>query len=202
MFRSAAAILGLAALALTAGCQANPEASARSVPLAQSAVGANQPQDWRFASLEVVVPASLTVSEENSIKPRADIVWREDPCCNRHEQVDRLMTDALQPVLARMPGSQPVRIELTVTRFHALTERTRYTIGGEHEIEFDLVVRDAATGAILRGPRHVDVTFPGAGGDNAVAEEARGYFQRDAIRDRLQQWALAEFRIVPVVPAP
>jgi hypothetical protein len=38
-------------------------------------------------------------------------------------------------------------------RFHALTERARYTIGGQHEIEFVYSVRHAETGAILSGRR-------------------------------------------------
>ncbi|MEM1342437.1 MAG: DUF6778 family protein [Pseudomonadota bacterium] len=191
--------IALALLGALAACQTNPEASARNVPITQSAAGFAQPQDWSLNALAVVVPRSLTVSEENTIKPRADIVWREDPLGDRHQQVDDLMTAALNGALGGLRGSQPVNIEIQVVRFHALTERTRYSIGGEHEIEFILTVRDAATGDVLRGPRAVDVTFPGAGGDNAIAQEARGYFQRDAIRDRLVQWANAEFRLAPIV---
>ncbi|MEL6532591.1 MAG: DUF6778 family protein [Pseudomonadota bacterium] len=191
--------LALALLGALAACQANTEATARAVPITESASGFAQPQDWSLNALAVVVPRSLTVSEENTIKPRADIVWREDPLGDRHQQVDDLMTAALSGALDGLRGSQPVNVEIQVVRFHALTERTRYSIGGEHEIEFILTVRDAATGDVLRGPRAVDVTFPGAGGDNAIAQEARGYFQRDAIRDRLVQWANAEFRLAPIV---
>ena len=188
-----AALPALSLCAVLAGCQGNPEASARTVPLTEAAVGRMETQNWRLAALDVVVPQTLTVSEENSIKPRADIVWREDLCCDRHGQVDQLMTGALERALASLGGSQPVRVELQVTRFHALTERTRYSIGGEHEIEFILTVFDAGSGAVLRGPRPVDLTFPAAGGDRALANEARGYFQRDAITDRLIVWAQVEF---------
>ena len=188
-----AALPAMAALAFLAGCQGNPEASARNIPLSVAAIGRLEPQDWRLSALEVVVPETLTVSEENSIKPRADIVWREDPCCDRHNQVDAIMTAAMEQALAPLRGSQPVRVELQVTRFHALTERTRYSIGGEHEIEFILTVFDARSGEVVRGPRAVDVTFPAAGGDRALADEARGYFQRDAITDRMIAWGQVEF---------
>lgn len=194
------AAVGLITILFLAACQGNPESTARLVPLSVAAVGATQPQDWRYGSLEVIVPETLSVSEENTIKPRADIVWREDPPGNRHAQVDALMTAALTRALQPLSGAQPVRIEIQVTRFHALTERTRYSIGGEHEIEFILTVYDAATGAVVRGPRAVDVTFPAAGGDRALANEARGYFQRDAINDRLISWAQAEFRLAELVP--
>lgn len=193
MRRTFGLIPALAAASILAGCQANPHASARNVPLSEAAIGRLQPQDWRLSTLEVTVPETLTASEENSIKPRADIVWREDPCCNRHAQVDALMTAAFEEALATLNGGQPVRVQIQVTRFHALTERTRYTLGGEHEVEFILTVIDTATGAVLRGPRPVDVTFPASGGDQALAEEARGYFQRDAITDRLIAWAQVEF---------
>lgn len=185
--------IALAAMAVLAGCQANPEVSARNIPLANSAVGRLEYNDWALSSLAVEVPQSLVVSEENSIKPIADIVWREDACCDRHGQVDRLMTAALETALAPLNGQQPVHVQIQVTRFHAVTERTRYTIGGEHEIEFILTVIDANTGTVLRGPREVDVTFPASGGDQALAEEARGYYQRDAITDRLTAWAQVEF---------
>ncbi len=189
-------VLPLAIIFGLAGCvMGNPQGSARTADFATAAIGQFEAQNWALAELDIVVPRSLTVSEENTIKPRVDIVWREDPRGDRHQQVDALMTEALAPVLARLDGGQPVVITLQVTRFHALTERTRYTTGGEHEIEFILTVTDARSGAVLRGPRPVDVTFPGSGGDTALAEEARGYFQRDAIRDRLVAWALAEFRL-------
>lgn len=183
----------LAAVTLLTACQANPEGSARTIPLAVAAEGRALAHDWSLAALEVTVPNTLTVSEENSIKPRADIVWREDPCCDRHSQVDAIMTAALNRALTPLGGSQPVSVQVQVTRFHALTERTRYSIGGEHEIEFLLTVIDTNTGTVVRGPRAVDLTFPAAGGDRAIAEEARGYYQRDAITDRLIAWAEVEF---------
>ncbi|MBF9031954.1 hypothetical protein HKCCE3408_16265 [Rhodobacterales bacterium HKCCE3408] len=187
--------LGLVAISALSGCVGHTYSNARTASLAIAASGHSEIQDWSFGSLEVTVPQSLVVSEENSFKPGADIVWREDPPGDRHQQIDQLMTEALVAALRPMRGSRPVRIELQVTRFHALTERTRYTYGGEHEIEFILTVRDANTGAVLRGPRPVDLTFPAAGGQVALAEEARGYFQRDAIQERLTNWALAEFRL-------
>lgn len=188
--------LPFAVVTALAGCQpGNTAATARDVPLSVAAVGGTEAQNWRLSSLEVVVPANLTVSEANTIKPDADIVWHEDPCCDRHTQVDRIMTAALQSGLRGMSGSQGVRVEVVMSRFHAVTPRTRYTFGGEHEIEFTLTVRDAASGAVLRGPRAVDITFPAAGGDQALANEAAGYFQRDAIQNRVIAWARAEFAI-------
>ena len=35
-------------------------------------------QGWRISAVEVTVPRTLSVSEEESFVPKADIVWRED----------------------------------------------------------------------------------------------------------------------------
>jgi len=84
-------------------------------------------------------------------------------------------------------------VELELTRFHALTERTRYTIGGEHEIEFIFTVRHADTGEALTGPIPVDLTFRALGGSRALEAEAQGIYQRDRIQSQIAGWARAEF---------
>jgi len=153
-----------------------------------------QTQDWSIIAVEIDVPRSLSVSEANSIKPSADIVWREDAPGDRYAQVEEILTSALAPVMQPRAGAAtPVIVSLQVTRFHALSERARYTIGGEHEIEFVLTVRHAETGAILSGPRDVDLTFRAYGGSQALAAEAQGITQRVRITERLQEWARVEF---------
>ncbi|PWK62055.1 DUF6778 family protein [Roseicyclus mahoneyensis] len=151
-------------------------------------------QDWSITAVEIDVPRTLTVSEANSIKPVADIVWRGDPPGDRYDQIETLMTQALGPVLRPREGaSTPVVVSLEVTRFHAVTERARYTVGGEHEIEFVLTVRHAETGEILSGPRDVDLTFRAYGGRQAIEAEAQGITQTVRITARLQEWARIEF---------
>ncbi|GAB5445659.1 DUF6778 family protein [Gymnodinialimonas sp.] len=150
-------------------------------------------QDWDVVSVEVNVPHTLTSSEANTIKPRADIVWREDPAGDRHAQVDALITAALEPAFEAVNGAIPVVVTLDLARFHAQTQRVRYTFGGEHEIEFVMTVRHAETGAILSGPIEVDLTFDALGGDDAVAADARGETQRVRITQRFTQWVQDEF---------
>ncbi len=151
-------------------------------------------QDWDVVAVEVEVPYTLSVSEANTIKPRADIVWREDPYGDRHQQVDALMTEALEPVFESVTGAIPVVVTLDVTRFHAQTQRVRYSnLPSEQEIEFVLTVRHAETGQILSGPRDMDLTFPALGGQDAVAADARGETQRVRITQRLQNWVIEDF---------
>ena len=56
-----------------------------------------------------------------------------------------------------------------------------------------MTVRHAETGALLSGPRNVDLTFRGYGGQAAIQAEAAGITQRVRIMDRIQTWARAEF---------
>jgi hypothetical protein len=186
------ALIVAAALGLSA-C-ATPFDVSRDAPFDVTPVIEAQTQDWSITGVDIDVPRSLTVSEANSIKPRSDIVWRGEPLGDRYQQVDDLMTAALLPVLTpRERGATPVIVSLDVTRFHAVTERARYTIGGEHEIEFNVTVRHAETGQILSGPRSVDLTFRALGGRQAIESEAQGLTQRVRITQRLQEWARAEF---------
>jgi hypothetical protein len=187
------ALIVAAALGLSA-C-ATPFDVSRDASLNTIAAAVTVPtENWSFVGVEIIVPRTLTVSEANSIKPRADIVWREDPVGDRHAQVEALMSEALAPVLRPRDGAEtPVIVTLQLTRFHAMTERARYTIGGEHEIEFVLTVRHAETGAILSGPRDVDLTFRAYGGSQAIEAEAQGITQRVRITQRLQEWVRVEF---------
>jgi hypothetical protein len=158
-------------------------------------------QDWSIIGYEIDVPRTLSVSEANSIKPAADIVWREDPIGDRYTQVEAIMDEALAGVmLPREGATTPVIVTLEVTRFHALTERARYTTGGQHEIEFILTVRHAETGEILSEPRPVDVTFRAYGGQQAIENEAAGITQRVRIVNRLQDWVRAEFPVPQTDP--
>ena len=176
---------------------ATPDPVSRAAPLDFSPAGqaapsalAIQAQNWQVSALRVDVPGALTVSEANSIKPRADIVWREDPIGDRHQQVANVMTPPLEAAFSGLQGEVPVQVQLVVTRFHALTE---------HEVEFDLTVRHAETGALLHGPEHVDLTFRAFGGSEAIAAERQGIFQRDRIQARLQTWVSETFAPAPVM---
>jgi hypothetical protein len=192
-------LLGLAAL-IVAGCTPTTDVS-RNLALTDIGPVADVPrQNWEFAELIIDVPQSLTVSEANAYKPRADIVWREDPMGDRHAQVAAVMRGGLEPALSSMRGDVPVQIVLEVTRFHAQTERVRYTFGGEHEIEFVYLVRHAETGAILAGPEAVDLTFRAYGGQRALEAEQQGITQRVRITERLVGWVRQTFPTTAVAP--
>ena len=63
-------------------------------------------------------------------------------------------------------------------RFHCLTEKTRYSVGGVHSLRYRLSVQDAATGAVIEPPRLIVADVRAAGGKRAIEEERQGLTQR------------------------
>jgi hypothetical protein len=142
-------------------------------------------QQINVAQINVSVPTKLRVSEANRYYPYGDIVWREDPMGNRHAQVARIMYDAMTAGTASFTGPVPVILDIEVVRFHALSEKARYTIGGVHHVVFNMVLRDGNTGQPLSEPRRVATDLDAFGGQQALNAEARGLTQKVRISGHL-----------------
>ncbi|WP_299149941.1 DUF6778 family protein [uncultured Tateyamaria sp.] len=141
----------------------------------------------RVEDVTVRVPRSLTVSEANRYLPKSDIVWRDDPIGDRHAQVGAIFYEAMTRGTAALDGARGVALDIEVLRFHALTEKARYSFGGVHNINFKLTLRDAETGTLLAEPRMVRADLEGFGGDQAIQAEARGQTQKVRITDHLAE---------------
>ncbi|WP_299030830.1 DUF6778 family protein [uncultured Sulfitobacter sp.] len=139
------------------------------------------------AQINVRVPTSLRVSEANRYYPGGDIVWREDPMGNRHAQVSKIMHDAMAAGTSGFNGPVPVILDVEVVRFHALSEKARYTVGGVHHIVFKMVLRDARTGEFLSEPRRIESDLEAFGGQQAISAEARGLTQKVRISGHLAE---------------
>lgn len=142
---------------------------------------------YQVGAIEVIVPQTLSVSEANSYLPQADIVWRGDPLGNRYEQIKAIFETAFATGTAQMVKGPMVKIVAEVTSFHSLTEKARYSTGGNHNMRFNLTVIDMATGAILEETRPVIADVQAAGGTQALAEEAAGRSQKVVVTERLAQ---------------
>ncbi len=165
------------ALALVAGCGGGFRTDYPSAVAPEIASG------WVLSDVRVIVPEGLTVSEAPSLLPRADIVWREDPPGNRKPQIAVILADAVRKGSVGLTGAQPVRIELALIRFHALTfeAETRLRNAGVHDIEFMAQVVDAATGAVLKGPDRIEASLPAMSGVSMATARARGQTQKSQI---------------------
>lgn len=151
---------------------------------------ADQSAGLHIRNLSVSVPRTLVVSEENTFKPAADIVWHGDAAGDRYMQVERIVQGAMQAGVAPYrsgpnAAGRLVDVQVQVVRFHALTPKTRVTFGGKHELEYALTLRDAATGEVLRQMPLVKATVRAAGGEKARLEEAAGRTQAVVISEAL-----------------
>ncbi len=138
-------------------------------------------------SIVVRVPRSLKVSEANRFLPRGDIVWRGDPIGDRYAQVQTIFQTAMTKGVTTLDGPVNVDIDIQVQRFHALTEKARYTTGGVHAITFDLAIKDPATGELLVPIRTIKADLDGFGGSQAIQAEARGLTQKVRITNHLAE---------------
>ncbi|MGV8987843.1 MAG: DUF6778 family protein [Cypionkella sp.] len=139
---------------------------------------------WHVTAVQVDVPQTLVVSEEHSLVPHADIVWREDDAKgDRHAQVAVIMHDAVAAGARSLKGPVGVALQVRVTRFHALTfeAETKLSDAGVHNIQFDITVVNARTGKVLAGPTHIIADSPAWSGATMRQMRARGETQKSQI---------------------
>lgn len=197
-FAKMIAALGL--IASAAACTTVETASRATpvdAPLAGTQIAAEpiyiQP-DFKVSKINVLVPQTLTVSEANTYRPNADIVWRGDAYGNRYEQVQAVLETGLETGAAAFDGAQEVIVDVQLVQFHAQTEKVRYTFGGKHDIVFAMTIRDAETGATIVPTRLVDATFDALGGIAAVNAEKAGVTQKVRIVERLAEVITTELQ--------
>lgn len=169
------ALTGLASLLLTACVGGGGNFKTAYDPLDAGTTGA-----WRLAEVRVAVPDTLKVSEAETLLPEADIVWREDPEGDRYAQVAAIMKAAITRGAQGLRGSRGVVIDVTVTRFHAMTWKAEQSQAdwGVHNIRFDAQVLDARTGEVLIAMTHIDAEFPALSGNKMKAARAAGKTQK------------------------
>jgi len=146
------------------------------------------PRSLNVVAVRVTVPQSLKVSEANGLLPRADIVWHGDPPGERHEQIKRIFEAGMEmglKTLGDRQGDRPAELDIQVTRFHALTETARYTVGGIHAIQFYMQFRDPESGAPLGPRKFVKADFQAFGGLVALFAETAGQTQKTRINEHL-----------------
>ena len=191
--RNRLAAIGLGFLLM--GCAAMPDIASRNAPFeaqppATGAALAAQPAAPRALPLRVTgmtirVPETLSVSEANLYYPRGDIVWRGDPIGDRHAQVKAIFEDGFGRGVAPLAGDTDVTIDVQVIRFHSLSEKARYTIGGVHNIVFYMTVHRADTGEPLGPTRRIESDLEAFGGKAAIEADRIGQTQKVRVTDHL-----------------
>lgn len=166
----------------------SPETATRNAPLSTSPLVIAEVASERSYDLQDVfysAPSDLLVSEGNGFYPNADVVWRGDPIGNRINQIAEIFDTALARVDENLTGNVPVDVEISLVRFHGVTERTRFSIGGNYDIHFTMSVRHAETGEVLEPPRLLKWDLAAPGGAAALLLEQRGQTEKVRIIDFL-----------------
>lgn len=156
-----------------------------------------QERSYRLERFSMQVPADLTVSEANGFYPVSDIVWRGDPRGDRRRQVAAMFQEAARRNERLLVGSTPIIAEARLARFHGVTERTRFSVGGVYHVVFYLTIRHAGTGAILEPMRKVSATLPAPGGTTAVALDQQGQTEKVRVTDFLTRVLREELSAPP-----
>lgn len=199
----AALVLGLSACAQNT---AQNNQVSRNEPLGMQLLAQAPATTFKVQDVRISVPDSLSVSEANVYYPSADIVWRGDVYGERHQQVKAIFEEAMTRGLNGLQGTRAIFVDIEVKRFHSLTERARYTVGGVHSISFMMTLRDVQTGAIIGKPQLVNADLKAFGGKRAVANEHRGLTQKVRILAHLagliQREVISQQADVPVANLP
>jgi hypothetical protein len=174
------ALVGISALLLSACVGGTFQTAYTPVP-------AEQAQSWRLAEVRVSVPKSLTVSEAKTLLPNADIVWREDPMGDRYAQVGKIIETAVLRGAQGLRGSHPVIIDITVSRFHALTYEAELSNSdwGVHNVDFIAQVLDARSGAVLLPATKIRAELPAYSGARMREARRKGITQKSMITNHV-----------------
>ncbi|MBK0328359.1 hypothetical protein I5535_13795 [Rhodobacteraceae bacterium F11138] len=138
--------------------------------------------NWRVSNIAVSVPDSLTVSEENTFTPDADIVWHGDPAGDRYAQVQAIITKAARDATAGMRGGQPVALGITVQEFHGVTPiAMARSPEAVYNIRFTAQITDARTGAALTPPTLIQADLPAKVREDGVNAMQFGPSQKEQV---------------------
>ena len=189
MFHSAKAIAALM-LALTVSACGSVETATRNLPLSPLVASADAPRSVTTRNYDVwamnfTTKDGLQVSEGNGYYPFTDVVWRGDPIGDRKAQLGEIFTTALQRGMGEGTGGRPVAVEIELIRFHGVTERVLYSIGGNYHIVFAMTVRDARTGEVLEPARRIETNLASNGGDAVLRDQQMGQTQKVRVTEFL-----------------
>ncbi len=179
--------IALMMMGLSVSACASVDTATRNAPLeAQSRQQmAAAPLDVKIVGYNIVAPENLRVSEANMYYPLGDVVWREDAPGNRLRQIEAIFKTAFERGTEQVKGSVPVVAQIEIKRFHALTEKARYTIGGVHSLKFIMTLTDPATGAVVAPARLIEADLEAYGGAKAIYHENHGITQKVRITEHL-----------------
>ena len=138
---------------------------------------------WRISAIAVSVPEDLSVSDNNSLAPNADIVWHGDPPGDRRAQVKAIVETAARSATRGLSGSTSAQLNIVVSEFHGVTPAAvARAPGAVHNITLTAQVTNARTNVPLTGPVQIRADLPALVGAAAFSTgEQLGEIQKSRV---------------------
>lgn len=139
----------------------------------------------RVSAVQVLVPKTLTVSNEDTFTPNADIVWHDDVPGDRRQQIKAVLETAAKRAVAPLRGGRSATFNITVTEFHGVTPKavTRAP-GAVYNIGLIVQLVDSS-GNALTPPTPMRADLAALVGEAALAEAQRGRTQKTRVINHL-----------------
>ena len=164
------------ALMLLAGCAGSWEVAYDDPP------SPNETREWRVVDVVTVVPDSLSVSNDNTYAPMADIVWHGEPFGDRRAQVAAILDEGLTAGTRDLRGPRPVTMTARVLTFHGVTpSAVARAPAAVHNIRYVLRVFDAQTGEPLIENQTISADLEANVGTAAIAAAINRESQRQRV---------------------
>ena len=134
---------------------------------------------WCAIDIQVDVPESLSVSENNSLAPNADIVWHGEVIGDRRAQVASILKEGIRGGFSNPHGKTNVVVAVRLNHFHAVTPAAvSRAPAAVHNISYDIQVFDAETKEPLTEPETIQADLEAYVGASAVTAALQGQTQR------------------------
>lgn len=139
-------------------------------------------KSWRVTTVNVTVPENLTVSDENTYLPRADIVWHGDPPGDRRAQVQKIVAESARSAVSGLRGSTPVVLNMTVEEFHGVSPiALARAPEAVYHMAFLAQITDARTGAALTPLTQIQADTPALVGEAGINAAQFGPSQTEQV---------------------
>ncbi|MEM9062637.1 MAG: DUF6778 family protein [Pseudomonadota bacterium] len=143
------------------------------------------PSGWNLQDVSVRFGPEISRTASGD-EYSSNFVWSGFNDGNRKRQVIGLFKRAMREVgQETMQGSRPVKMNVQVNYFHALTEFSRLWCCGAHKIFADLAIVDAATGEELASVENLAMGRVALGGIPGLVAVAAGRDQEVRVHESM-----------------
>ena len=143
--------------------------------------------NWNVTQVEIIIPERLTVSEENTYAPNADIVWHGDIRGDRKAQVAAILEAAGIKGTENVKSGRNVHLVLQLEEFHGMTPigLRKLKFSGIYNIAMVASVHHGPTNEVIVQPTPIYADLEAFTGARFAQAEAEGNTQKKRVTDHI-----------------